>query len=81
MISPTLLYSSNSRAGITIFVTSTETFCVYLVGRKKANSAPKPSVIHLALLGRATVLNPTVVNVGLVGLDPIAPIVYAYLDV
>ena len=60
---------------------STETFCVCPVGKKKANSAAKPSVIHLVLLGRAIVLNPTVVNVEWVGLDPIAPIVYAYPDV
>jgi hypothetical protein len=67
--------------GITTFVISTETFCVCPVGKKKANSAAKPSVIRLVLLGRAIALNPTVVNVEWVGLDLIAPIVYAYPDV
>ena len=59
---------------------STETFCVCPVGKKKANSATKPSVILLVLPGRAIALNPTVVNVEWVGLDPIVPIAYAYPD-
>ena len=76
----TYLYIFNSRAGITTFVISTETLCVCLVGKKKANFAVKPSVIHLVLLGRAIALNPTVVNVEWVGLDPIVPNAYAYPD-
>ena len=59
---------------------STGMFCVYPVGKKKANSATKPSVIRLVLLGRAIALNPTVVNVQWVGLDQIVQIAYAYQD-
>ena len=59
---------------------STEMFCVCPAGKKKANSAAKPSVIRLVLLGRAIALNPTVVNVEWVGLVPIVPIAYAYPD-
>ena len=81
MVWPKYWYIFNSRAGITTFVISTETFCVSPVGKKKVNSAAKPSVIRLVLLGRAIALNPTVVNVEWVGLDPIVPNAYAYPDV